>query len=111
VISGSNPELRVVDKARRKSRGVSENLWVWSLVLGGAIIIGSAVYTSTHLNDKTVYTLLVPGVVLGLVFVALSVVLRRRGDGKENEGGNGAQQCLPTRPGRTNPRIDYERRR
>jgi uncharacterized membrane protein YsdA (DUF1294 family) len=93
-MSGKNPELRVVDKARRKSRGVSENFWIWSLVLGGAIIIGSAAYTSTHLNDKTVYTILVPGAVLGLVFVVLSVVFRRRGDGEESEGGMGQNSAF-----------------
>ena len=50
----------------------------WLLIIGGAIIVGSAVYTLVHLDDKTVVTILIPGVVLGLILVGVSIVTRRR---------------------------------
>jgi hypothetical protein len=50
----------------------------WLLIIGGAIIVGSAVYTMVRLDDKTVVTILIPGVVLGLILVGVSIVTRRR---------------------------------
>jgi hypothetical protein len=70
-----NPQLHVVEDEPREPRWA--NLWAWLLALGGAIIVGSAVYTATHLDDRTVYTILIPGVVVGLVLVGLSTALRR----------------------------------
>ena len=59
----------------------------WLLVIGGAIIVGSAAYTLTQLDDKTIVTILIPGVVLGLILVGLSIVSRRRhaGDQKSDD--------------------------
>jgi len=70
-----NPQLRVVEDEPREPRRA--NLWTWLLALGGAIIVGSAAYTATHLDDKTVYAVLIPGVAVGLVLVGLSTALRR----------------------------------
>lgn len=71
-----SPQLRVVEDEPREPGRAS--LWVWFLALGGAIIAGTAVYTATHLDDRTVYTILIPGVVVGLVLVGLSTALRGR---------------------------------
>ena len=55
----------------------------WLLVIGGAIIVGSLAYTLVRLDDKTIVTILIPGVVLGLILVGLSIATRRRRSGDE----------------------------
>ena len=57
-----NPNIRLVDEAGRKSSRQRRNLWLWWLVLGGAIIVASAIYTLMNLQDQTVYVVLIPGV-------------------------------------------------
>lgn len=55
------------------------------LVAGGATIVAAALFTSTHLADRVVFTVLVPGVVVGLMFVGLYVALGRQ-DGRRWPG-------------------------
>ena len=52
------------------------------LVTGAALIIGVTVFTLTRLNDRTVFTVLVPGAVAGLVLIVLGV----RGRGGQQSG-------------------------
>lgn len=54
------------------------------LLLGGALIIASGLYTLTHLTDTVVFAILVPGIVVGLILIGVSVALNRdRGRGSE----------------------------
>lgn len=80
--------MKIVDNTNRDSgshgdypypkySGISN----WLLAIGGAIIVGSAGYTLVQLDDRTIVMILIPGVVLGLVLVGLSVVARRRNSG------------------------------
>jgi len=41
------------------------------LVMGAALIIGVSIFTLTRLTDRTVFTVLVPGAVVGLVLVVV----------------------------------------
>jgi membrane protease YdiL (CAAX protease family) len=47
------------------------------LVLGGAVIVGSCVFTLNHLADRVVATVLVPGFVMGLIMIVVSMRLGR----------------------------------
>ena len=47
------------------------------LVAGGTVIILSALFTRAHLADRVVFTVLVPGVVVGLILIGLYVALGR----------------------------------
>jgi hypothetical protein len=47
------------------------------LVAGAALIVAAAIYTLVHMQDRTVFTVLVPGVAVGLILIVLS----RRGQG------------------------------
>jgi len=42
-----------------------------ALAGGGVAIIASAVYTLGHLSDHTVFTVLIPGFVAGLILIGL----------------------------------------
>jgi uncharacterized membrane protein YhaH (DUF805 family) len=83
-MDGKNPDIRLVDEAGRNSSRQRSNLWLWWLVLGGAIIVASAIYTLMNLQDQTVYVVLIPGVVVGLILVGLSVTSRRKEERSEN---------------------------
>lgn len=41
------------------------------LAIGAIVIAAVATYTLTHLTDRVIATVLVPGVVVGLVFLVL----------------------------------------
>ena len=45
------------------------------LVVGGCVIIAAALFTLTHLTDIVVYTVLIPGIVAGLILIGLYVAL------------------------------------
>ena len=45
------------------------------LLVGGALIIASSIFTLGHLNDRVVFTVLVPGVVLGLISIVIAMRL------------------------------------
>ena len=47
------------------------------LVVGGGLIIASALFTLGHLSDRVVFTVLVPGVVFGLILIAVAMRLGR----------------------------------
>ena len=49
------------------------------LVLGGVIIIASLVFAVTHLTDHVVFTVLLPGVIVGLVLIGVYVGISKRG--------------------------------
>ena len=42
-----------------------------SLLVGAGLIIGSGLFTLTHLTDRVVLSVLVPGVVVGLLLIGL----------------------------------------
>ncbi|MDH3215466.1 MAG: DUF4811 domain-containing protein [Candidatus Krumholzibacteria bacterium] len=48
------------------------------LVLGGAVIIASLLFTVMHFTDHVVFTVLLPGVVVGLVLIAAYVGIGKR---------------------------------
>lgn len=50
------------------------------LTLGGVIIVASGLFTLTHFTDRAVYTVLVPGVVMGLLLVGVYWILGNRGN-------------------------------
>lgn len=50
------------------------------LMVGGGIIVASAIHTLSHLSDRTVFTVLVPGFAAGLFLIGLYV---RTGRGEE----------------------------
>jgi uncharacterized membrane protein YhaH (DUF805 family) len=83
-MDGKKPDIRLVDEAARNSIRQRSNLWLWWLVLGGTIIVASAIYTLTNLQDKTVYVVLIPGVVAGLILVGLSVTSRPKEERSKN---------------------------
>jgi hypothetical protein len=49
------------------------------LVAGGIAIIASALFTLSHLTDRVVYTVLVPGVVFGLMLIGIAMSIGGRG--------------------------------
>jgi membrane protease YdiL (CAAX protease family) len=53
------------------------------LVLGGAVIIGSLLFTVMHFTDRVVFTVLVPGVIVGLMLVGVYVGIGKRGSNEE----------------------------
>jgi hypothetical protein len=57
------------------------------LVLGAALIIGVTGFTLTRLNDRTVFTVLVPGAVAGLVLIVLGVLAGSGQNGRAGHGG------------------------
>jgi len=48
------------------------------LIAGAVVIIGPVWYTVTHLNDRAVFTVLLPGVVVGVALVVVATVLRHK---------------------------------
>ncbi len=54
------------------------------LILGGAIIIASALFTLSHMTDRTVFTVLIPGFVFGLVLIGVG--MRLGGDRPHRSG-------------------------
>jgi hypothetical protein len=65
---------------------IFSGLQIVFLILGAALIIGATVFTSTRLNDRTVFTVLVPSVVVGLGLIALGVL----GRGNRHSGTGGS---------------------
>lgn len=65
-------------------RHTYSGLQIVFLVLGAALIIGATVFTSTRLNDRNVFTVLVPSVVVGLGLIVLGVL--RRGNRPSGAG-------------------------
>ena len=53
------------------------------LVLGAGTIIGSALYMLTHFTDRTAYTVLLPGAVVGLLLIVISTRLGQRKSGPD----------------------------
>jgi len=49
------------------------------LVLGGISIVFAGIYTLVHLADGVVFSVLVPGFVIGLLLIGLSTQLKRSG--------------------------------
>jgi hypothetical protein len=49
------------------------------LVVGAAVIVVSALYTFDNLTDRVVFTVLVPGVVVGLIVIAVAMSVGRGG--------------------------------
>jgi membrane protease YdiL (CAAX protease family) len=49
------------------------------LVLGAAIIVVSGLFTLDHLTDRTVFTVLVPGFVFGLILICVAMTVGRGG--------------------------------
>lgn len=47
------------------------------LLLGGATIVAASLFTLSHMSDRTVFTVLVPGAVVGLILIGWSVQLSR----------------------------------
>jgi hypothetical protein len=43
------------------------------LVLGGALIVATGVYTLQHLTDRVVFTVLIPGIVVGLILIGIAM--------------------------------------
>jgi membrane protease YdiL (CAAX protease family) len=43
------------------------------LLAAGAVMVGSILYTVTHLEDRAVFTVLLPGVAVGLLLVGLYI--------------------------------------
>ena len=56
------------------------------MLLGTIIIISAAVVTSRQLVDQVVFTVLVPGVVVGLILIVVATSIGRR---YGVQGGNG----------------------
>lgn len=59
-------------------------LQIFLLVLGAALIIGVAGFTLTRPNDRTVFTVLVPGAFVGLILIVFGVF---RGGGRHGGAG------------------------
>jgi hypothetical protein len=57
------------------------------LVLGAALIIGATGFTLTRLDDRTVFTVLVPGAIVGLVLIVIGVFRGGGHHGATGEGG------------------------
>jgi membrane protease YdiL (CAAX protease family) len=55
------------------------------LVLGVAVIIASMLFTLTHLVDNVVFTVLLPGVVVGLMLIGVYVGVGKR-DSRRRSG-------------------------
>lgn len=56
------------------------------LALGALLIICCGLFTLTHLTDRVVLTVLIPGFVIGLILIGFYVALGRawdRGDGSD----------------------------
>ena len=52
-----------------------------AVLLGaGAVIISSLLFTVTHLTDQVVITVLLPGVIVGLVLIGVYVGVGKRSD-------------------------------
>lgn len=47
------------------------------LVVGGALIIVFGLFTLGHLTDRVVFTVLLPGVVFGLILIGIAMRLGR----------------------------------
>jgi len=45
------------------------------LVLGGVVIIAALLFTAMHFTDRVVFTVLVPGVIVGLMLIGVFVGL------------------------------------
>jgi len=45
------------------------------LVMGGVVIIAALLFTAMHFTDRVVVTVLVPGVILGLMLIGIFVGL------------------------------------
>jgi hypothetical protein len=68
-------ELLSWDDGRRASEWLLCNL---ALVIAGVVILAAAVFTLFHMTDRVIFTVLVPGFVVGLFFVGLYVLGGRR---------------------------------
>ena len=43
------------------------------LVAGATLVVAAGLYTVSHMTDRTVFTVLVPGFVVGLMLIGVSV--------------------------------------
>lgn len=91
------PDLQIVDSTpktppKTPPAKYAEVLSTLLLVLGTGIIIVAILGTLADLRDRIVYTILVPGIVIGLALVLLSLWARRRleDDGRDNTKRGGA---------------------
>ncbi len=50
------------------------------LLLGGVIIIASTLITVTRCTDRVVFTVLIPGVVVGLILIGVYSAINKRRD-------------------------------
>ena len=72
------PDLRVVESPPKAPAGrFAEVLSTLFLVLGTGIIVVAVLGTLADLRDKVVFTILVPGVVVGLALISASLWMRR----------------------------------
>lgn len=70
---------------KRPPERFSEALSTLFFILGTGIIIVAALGTLADLRDRVVFTILAPGVVVGLVLISLAVWIRRLdGRGRDN---------------------------
>lgn len=49
------------------------------LIIGGIIIVASALFTLDHLTDRLVFTVLIPGFVFGLILIGIAMSVGRDG--------------------------------
>ena len=49
------------------------------LVLGGVVIVASMLFTLTRLADSVVFTVLIPGVIVGLMLIGVYVAMGKQG--------------------------------
>lgn len=68
-------ELLAWDSAFRK---VEALLCQISLVVGGSLIVGTAVFTLDDLSDRTIFTTLVPGFIAGIFFIGMYAFGQKR---------------------------------
>lgn len=61
-----------------KRRSIDWILCNFALILAGAIIVTASLATLFNLNDRMIFSILVPGIVIGLFFVGLYVLVGRR---------------------------------
>jgi hypothetical protein len=59
---------------KEKTMGVLKSLL---MVLGAAAIVSASVYTLGHLTDRVIASVLVPGVVVGLILIVLGARMGR----------------------------------
>jgi len=78
AVPAGRPKLRVIEGTRPEPPRPPSNRWMVLMGAGGAVVVASALFTSVHLSDRTIYTVLVPGVVVGLALVVASIIVRRR---------------------------------